>query len=287
VTDVNRNTISNGAFFQLSARLLRYTGNTTYLEWAERVYNWTEAIGLIDNMYNVFDGSDDTINCTEIDHHQWTYNVGVMLYGSAVLQNYTNGSDLWAYRTTGFLDATSTFFSPFENASNIMFEATCELDYSCNYDQLSMKAYLIRWMAGTSQMAPYTAARIGQLLRASAQGAAAACTGGQYGNQCGIRWYTGMFDGFLGLGQQMTATEVFYSLLVNETAPPNVLPNVVIGPAPTNLTLEATRPREAPDESETARPLHDRPGGSGNQLEVAIGSILLVAILIGSLAILM
>lgn len=29
-----KNSISNGAFFQLSARLARFTGNQTYLDWA-------------------------------------------------------------------------------------------------------------------------------------------------------------------------------------------------------------------------------------------------------------
>jgi mannan endo-1,6-alpha-mannosidase len=33
------NTISNGAFFQLAARLARYTGNQTYIDWAEKVWD--------------------------------------------------------------------------------------------------------------------------------------------------------------------------------------------------------------------------------------------------------
>ena len=59
-----KNAVSNGAFFQLSARLLRMTGNQTYLDWANKVYDWSIEIGLVDNLYNVFDGADDTINCT-------------------------------------------------------------------------------------------------------------------------------------------------------------------------------------------------------------------------------
>ena len=59
-----KNAVSNGAFFQLSARLLRMTGNQTYLHWANKVYDWSSQIGLVDNLYNVFDGTDDTINCT-------------------------------------------------------------------------------------------------------------------------------------------------------------------------------------------------------------------------------
>lgn len=146
-----------------------------------QVYNWSTAIGLVGNLYNVFDGTDDTINCTQLDHEQWSYSIAMYLYGSAMMQNYTNGSSVWVQRTSGFLDATATFFSPFENASNIMFEAECELKGTCDVDQLSFKAYLSRWLAGTSLMAPFTAGRVGTLLRESAIGASYACTGPPYG----------------------------------------------------------------------------------------------------------
>lgn len=63
-----QNTISNGAFFQISARLLRMTGNQTYFNWANKIYDWSVEIGLVDHVYNVFDGADDIINCTGIDH---------------------------------------------------------------------------------------------------------------------------------------------------------------------------------------------------------------------------
>ena len=259
-TDLRRNSISNGAFFQLSARLARFTGNSTYVDWAEKIYDWTAGVGLIDNLYNVFDGTDETINCSQVDHHQWTYNVGVFLYGSAVLANYTNGSADWVERTEGFLGASATFFSPFTNASNIMFEAACEPYYTCNVDQLSMKAYLARWLAATSVMAPYTAGRIGTLLQASALGAASACTGGADGGQpCGTRWYTGGYDGHTGLGQMLSAMEVMYALLVNETTPPLTSPGVVIRNVPDNVTsvLSATNMPAGPTSSQTARPLYD------------------------------
>ena len=213
----------------------------------------------------MFDGTDDTINCSGVDHHQWTYNLGVYLYGSAVLQNYTNASRTWVDRTTGLLDATATFFSPYQNATNVMFEAQCELDYSCNVDQLSMKAYLARWLAGTSQMAPYTAGRIGSLLKASALGAAASCTGGPYGNTCGVRWYVNAFDNHTGLGQQLCATEIFYSLLVNGTSPPNTGPGVFIRDEPDNIASIASATPNQPPASATSRPLFDGKQGNASQ----------------------
>jgi mannan endo-1,6-alpha-mannosidase len=235
-----KNAIANGIFFQLSARLARYTGNQTYVDWAYKAYDWSSAIGLVDaRNYNVYDGTDDTINCTQVDHDQWSYNVGVFLYGAAVMQNYTNGTQLWVDRVAGFLDAITTFVSPYPNSTYIMFEAMCEQRSACNVDQASFKAYLARWLAATSLLAPFTAGRVGTILQTSAMGAAAACTAGPYGNTCGAKWYINASDGTSGLGQQLAAMEVMYALLVNETTPPAYLPNVVIRNEPANVTSVA------------------------------------------------
>lgn len=254
-----KNAISNGIFFQLSARLARYTGNRTYVDWANKAYEWSSTIGLVDaRNYNVYDGTDDTINCTEVDHDQWSYSVGVFLYGAAVMQNYTNGTQPWVDRVTGFLDATATFTSPYPNATDVIFEAMCEQRSACNVDQLSFKAYLARWLAATSLLAPFTAGRVGTILQASAMGAAAACTAGPFGNTCGTKWYVNTSDGTSGLGQQLAAMEVMYALLVNETAPPIYQPNVVIREEPANVTSVApVQP------SDTNRPLVG-PGSAGD-----------------------
>lgn len=263
-----KNTISNGGFFQLSARLARVTGNQTYVDWANKIYDWSSRIGLIDSAYNVYDGSDETINCTEVNHGQWSYNAAMFLYGSAVLHNYTNGSELWTSRTTGFLNAASTtFFSPYANATNILFEAACETEGKCNIDQYSQKAYMSRWLAATSKLAPYTAGRISELLRASALGAVASCTGpANGGTQCGSRWYTNGYDNTPGMGQQMSAMEVLYALLVNETQPPALLGGVRIRSEPTYAP--SLLPAEPSGSRETARPLYDRAsmGGASGRL---------------------
>ncbi|EXJ94833.1 hypothetical protein A1O1_03231 [Capronia coronata CBS 617.96] len=271
-----KQSISNGAFFQLSARLARFTGNHTYVLWAETIWNWSYGIGLIDQLFNVFDGTDELINCTGIDHHQWSYNVAVYLYGAAMLQNYTNGSSPWVERTAGLLESANTFLSPFQNATDVMFEAECELDMSCNTDQLSMKAYLIRWLAGTSMMAPFTAGRIGTILRSSAQGAASACTGGPGNNTCGSKWYIGGWDGTSGLGQQLCAMEAMYALLVNQTKPPITSGSVVLQPAPPSATANITATQQLPKASDTARPLHDSKGSPGIKTQNKIRSVLTV-----------
>lgn len=116
-----------------------------------------------------------------------------------------------------------------------------------------MKAYLIRWLTHTSLLAPFTAGRIGSLLRTSALGAAAACTGGPYGNTCGTRWYINGFDDVTGLGQQIAALEAISALLVNETAPPGTMEGVSIPEPPQQVTTIAP----APTDGSTGRPLHD------------------------------
>jgi mannan endo-1,6-alpha-mannosidase len=87
-----KNSIANGCFFNLGARLARYTGNDTYAQWAEKIWDWEEAIGLIDSSYNIYDGSSDTDNCTEITRLQWTYNAGIYLHGAANMFNYVRPS---------------------------------------------------------------------------------------------------------------------------------------------------------------------------------------------------
>lgn len=82
-----KNTISNGAFFNLGARLYKYTGNETYGLWAETTWNWVQRVGLMSQDYHFFDGSDDTSNCSSINHIQWTYNAGIYLYGAASMWN--------------------------------------------------------------------------------------------------------------------------------------------------------------------------------------------------------
>ncbi|CAG8951990.1 hypothetical protein HYFRA_00000725 [Hymenoscyphus fraxineus] len=227
-----KNTVSNGAFFQLSARLARFTGNQTYVEWAERSYQWAFDVGLITPDHHVFDGADISTNCAEAVKLIWTYNAGIYLYGSAMMYNLTDGSALWLERTTGFYNATANFFSPFDNATSIMYEPACETVNTCNTDQFSFKAYLSRFMWATSIIAPFTAQSTAQLLTTSALAAANACSGPSDGVTCGARWYEPGFDGKWGLGQQMSALEVIQGLLISGSVAPLHADQVSVKSAP-------------------------------------------------------
>ncbi|KAF2754753.1 glycoside hydrolase family 76 protein [Pseudovirgaria hyperparasitica] len=224
------NTISNGGFFQLAARLARYTGNNTYVEWAEKAWDWTEKVGLITDKCAVFDGTDSAKKCIDVNHLQWTYNVGIFMHGAATLYNYTNGSSLWEDRVNCMLSGSSIFFSPYENATDIMSEAGCEPIGTCNTDQQSFKAYLARWMAKTSVLAPFTKNAVSKLLQASAKAAARSCSGGSDGVTCGTKWYTDAWDGAYGVGQQLAALEVVQALLIGSAAVPRTQPQVDLEP---------------------------------------------------------
>ena len=82
-----KNTISNGVFFNIAARLAKYTGNQTYADWAERVYDWTVDVGFIQD-FHFFDGAHTTLNCNDTNRVQWTYNAGVYMLGAANMYNF-------------------------------------------------------------------------------------------------------------------------------------------------------------------------------------------------------
>ncbi|EER28519.1 Glycosyl hydrolase family 76 protein [Coccidioides posadasii C735 delta SOWgp] len=212
-----KNSISNGCFFNIAARLARYTGNDTYAEWAVRTWDWTKGVGLLTGDYQFFDGSDEKLNCSEVNRIQWTYNAGVYLLGAASMYNYTDGEQIWRERVQGIIDGLRPFFP---EQADIMVESSCEPHDNCLTDQRSFKAFLSRWMAETTQLAPFTRELIMPKLRASAMAAAKACTGGNDGKSCGLKWSTGGFDGSVGIGEQMAALEVIQSNLIDSVDPP-------------------------------------------------------------------
>ena len=82
-----KNSISNGGFFQLAARLARYTGNTTYNDWATKSWDWVSGTPLMTSDYLIFDGTQIDGNCSVAEQLQWTYNVGTFLMGAANMYN--------------------------------------------------------------------------------------------------------------------------------------------------------------------------------------------------------
>lgn len=92
-----KNTISNGCFFQLAARLARYTKNETYSYWADRTFDWMaySELPVVSKFYEVFDSVTVEGNaCTGPDHVQWSYNIGTLIAGSAYMYNHVRLASL-------------------------------------------------------------------------------------------------------------------------------------------------------------------------------------------------
>lgn len=94
-----KNSISNGLFFHMGARLARYTNNQTYADLAERTYDWCKSSGLIASDYRVFDGTHipsdldgdgKSPSCNVTGRDLWTYNAGVMMSGAAFMYNFVS-----------------------------------------------------------------------------------------------------------------------------------------------------------------------------------------------------
>ncbi|KAJ5671435.1 Six-hairpin glycosidase [Penicillium longicatenatum] len=212
-----KNTISTGGFFNLAARLAKYTGNSTYQDWAERAWDWTEDVGFMTPDYHFWDGASDLTNCTEVNEIEWTYNNGVFLLGAANMWNITSDPK-WKNRVERIIESSEVFFS--DNPKNVMFERACELVNTCMVDQRSFKGYLARWMAATTQLAPFTYDTIMPKLKASATAAAKACDGGPEGTTCGLKWTEQKWDTTTDFGQQMAALEVIQANLITKVAAP-------------------------------------------------------------------
>ncbi|KAI1765903.1 glycoside hydrolase family 76 protein [Hypoxylon sp. FL1150] len=218
-----KNSISNGCFFNIASRLARYTGNQTYADWAEKVWDWMESVEFIDKDFNIYDGAGVDNNCADISKAQWTYNAGVFLQGTAMMYNFTE-ADTWKQRVEGLVNRTVAYF--FDDG--IVVERPCESSNSCDTDQQSFKGYLMRWMTSASLMAPFTFDTLMPLVQSSAAAAAQQCSGsppaadfkGLPGTACGFKWTAkAAFDGQVGVGEQMSAlSAIQYTLVKQQTA---------------------------------------------------------------------
>ncbi|KAI1264901.1 glycoside hydrolase family 76 protein [Xylariaceae sp. FL1019] len=236
-----KNTVSNSGFFQTAARLARYTGNSTYADWATKIWDWSVGIGFVTAEYHVYDGAGEDQDCTVIDKSEWSYNIASYMHGAAHMYNYTDTynhteAGVWEDRVAGLVKtANETFFK-----NGIMFEQKCEPDMSCSVDNTGFKSSLARWMGKTAVLVPTQKETIMGLLETSALGAAKSCAG--TGNACGIQWTTGSFDGNSDFGTTLSAFEVIQSLLVFDGA----------APLTANSTVAADSGSKTTDEDESS-----------------------------------
>lgn len=213
-----KNAITNGLFFQLSARLGAVTGDDQYTSRAVTAWNWSQSVGLVEKgTYKVYDGTDAKKGCIDLDHDQWSYNVGVYLYGAAVMQSHTGDSDTWAPHVDGLIGAAQAGFSN----NGVLVETMCEPKGTCNADQVAFKACLARWLSATASLVPSTRDQINPILHSSAHAAVSSCNAGEDNNKCGTSWTMHGSDGKTGVSQQMAAVEVVLGVLSDGQVPMN------------------------------------------------------------------
>lgn len=82
-----KNSISQGDFMLLAARLAKFTGNSTYSDWAAKVFKWTQDVGLVDDSFHVYDGTDANTDCSKIEQIQWSANSAVFTEAAAHMYN--------------------------------------------------------------------------------------------------------------------------------------------------------------------------------------------------------
>jgi len=85
-----KNSIANGCFFNIAARLAVYTANDSYAVSAERTWDWMRSVEYIDDAYNVYDGGQSLSNCTPVNKQQYSYNSAIFLLGAAHMYNYVS-----------------------------------------------------------------------------------------------------------------------------------------------------------------------------------------------------
>ena len=84
-----KNTVSNAGLFQLAARLAFYTNNQTYSDWANRIWDWSTQVSLINQQsWSIADSVDNKDQCKQPSNAQWTYNYGLYIGGAAYMFNH-------------------------------------------------------------------------------------------------------------------------------------------------------------------------------------------------------
>lgn len=157
----------------------------------------------------------------------------------------TDGGELWAERLTLLVNQTFNYFF----SDGVAVEMACELEdtIQCTADMLSYKSYLHRWLAQTTQVAPFLHDTIMPKLLLSAEGAVKSCVSN---GTCGFRWTTGSYDGDTGAGQQMNALGALMSVLLDletvETAYTNSTGGTSQGDASAGTGSTSTTVESAP-----------------------------------------
>ncbi|PGG96035.1 hypothetical protein AJ80_09880 [Polytolypa hystricis UAMH7299] len=185
-----------GTFFQLAARLARFTGNETYSDWASKTWTWMETVGLMDE-FKIYHGTDEQGNCSYINRLQWSADTGLFLGGAAHMyslekpadkQSPSDAAKTWQSRTESLVNIVDSLFA---KNNNVLTEVACEGNGKCNVDQKAFKGILARALGATRVLDSGTQDKITPILRDSAKAAARECEGDDDGKkqmECDLVW---------------------------------------------------------------------------------------------------
>jgi predicted alpha-1,6-mannanase (GH76 family) len=137
-----KNAIANELFLTVAARLHNRTpgdgGPGSYLDWAQKEWQWFAATGMINSSNLINDGL--TSGCQNNGGTTWTYNQGVILGGLVDLYKATNNKTLLTEAET--LASASTTTPALVNANGILVEP-CE-DSGCGNDGVEFKGPYVK-----------------------------------------------------------------------------------------------------------------------------------------------
>ncbi|KAF3192580.1 hydrolase 76 protein [Orbilia oligospora] len=279
-----KDTNSNGVFFELAARLGFKTGNTTYFDWANKVYDWTaktKLIGTLDtnNLGQVLAGASVKDKCQQVDQSYYSAQQANYVYGAAIMYAKATTST-WLDRLGALVHYTSSaYFGPQQyvddGRSQVVNEAGCEYDNKCTLDQKAGKAILFRSLAVALRYNDLDVVMKVQISN-SARAAAKSCNGD---GDCGFKWDQLEYDATKGsgYGEKMAAVESFLALVRETESKP------MKGAFEPQAQTESpsTTDTSAPASETSAAPEASRKPNSGSRLAVsgALGGAVLASLL--------
>ncbi|CAI6274152.1 unnamed protein product [Periconia digitata] len=158
-----KSTGENGNFLLLAARLARFTGNKTYVEWAEKSFEWSKTVGLVKD-FRVLDSSDIRDNCTMKNDVEWAAYHAAYTEASAIMYNITNATEPWITAIDGFANTSSAFLHE-EKLYDIAHD---QQKYDPETIGLFSKTVVTRSYARAMKAAPHVSEKLQKIVSAAA-----------------------------------------------------------------------------------------------------------------------
>jgi predicted alpha-1,6-mannanase (GH76 family) len=145
-----KNAVSNELFLEVALRLHQRTPsdmvggggsayNTSYIDWANREWQWFKSSGML-NSSNLINDGLDTSTCKNNGDPTWTYNQGVILGALTDFYQITHDT---SYLTQAEAIADANTVTNVDD-QGILYEQNCEATESCGDDGPQFKGIFIK-----------------------------------------------------------------------------------------------------------------------------------------------